>query len=319
MLDPRDSGSSSAPARPPREGSTGARPQENAAVTRAILAGEHAPADVPAGEELALINAGAAIYAAGRRGHDRRGRAGRARGARRRKRRERARALRAGEPQARAGRGRRDESRARRHGARPDPRRNARGGRAAQARAAARCRVSDRRAWGGRRSAASATRCAAPGIGVIAEFKRRSPSAGALHEAPDLAAIVSAYERGGRGRAVGPHRGPQLRRLAGGPARGARGCELPLLRKDFIVDPYQLHEARAAGADAVLLIVAALDGRRARGRCTAQARALGLDVLVEVHDGDELERALDARSGDRRHQQPRPARLQRGPRAHRAC
>jgi indole-3-glycerol phosphate synthase len=132
---------------------------------------------------------------------------------------------------------------------------------------------------------------AEPGIGVIAEFKRRSPSAGALREDPDLGEIVRAYERGG---AValsvlteGPNFDGSLEDL-----RAARGaCELPILRKDFIVDPYQLHEARAAGADAVLLIVAAL-GPGELESLHAGARAIGLDVLVEVHDGEELESAL---------------------------
>ena len=133
----------------------------------------------------------------------------------------------------------------------------------------------------------------APGLGVIAEFKRRSPSAGALREAPDLAEIVAAYCRGG---AValsilteGPNFDGSLEDL-----RAARGlCDLPLLRKDFILDSYQLHEARAAGADAVLLIVAALEP----GELSAllgEARALGLDALVEVHDREELDAALAA-------------------------
>jgi indole-3-glycerol phosphate synthase len=130
------------------------------------------------------------------------------------------------------------------------------------------------------------------GIGVIAEFKRRSPSAGPLRERPDLAEIVHAYEDGG---AVaisvlteGPNFGGALQDL-----RAARtACGLPLLRKDFIVDPYQLDEARAAGADAVLLIVAAL-GIADLISLHGSARALGLDVLVEVHDRSELERALE--------------------------
>ena len=74
--------------------------------------------------------------------------------------------------------------------------------------------------------------------------------------------------------------------------RRARVCELPLLRKDFIVDPYQLQEALLAGADAVLLIVAALEQRELASLHDA-ARALGLDVLVEVHDRDELHGALE--------------------------
>jgi indole-3-glycerol phosphate synthase len=133
---------------------------------------------------------------------------------------------------------------------------------------------------------------AAPGIGVIAEFKRRSPSAGALHEAPDLAEIVRAYQRGGAVAVSilteGPNFAGSLEDL-----RVARdACALPLLRKDFIVDTYQLHEARAAGADAVLLIVAALDPVELASLHGA-ARAIGLDVLVEVHDRDELHTALE--------------------------
>ena len=131
---------------------------------------------------------------------------------------------------------------------------------------------------------------AAPGIGVIAEFKRRSPSAGALHDAPDLDAIVGAYARGG---AVAmsilteePNFGGSLADLG----RARELTELPLLRKDFVVDRYQLLEARAAGADAVLLIVAALSDAELAA-LSAAADELGLDVLVEVHDEGELERA----------------------------
>jgi indole-3-glycerol phosphate synthase len=131
---------------------------------------------------------------------------------------------------------------------------------------------------------------AAPGIGVIAEFKRRSPSAGSLHEAPDLTQILPAYARGGAVAASilteGPNFGGSLEDLTA--ARAV--CSLPLLRKDFVVDPYQLHEARAAGADAILLIVAALTDAELRGLYTT-AGELGLDVLVEVHDSEELARA----------------------------
>jgi indole-3-glycerol phosphate synthase len=132
-----------------------------------------------------------------------------------------------------------------------------------------------------------------PGIGIIAEFKRRSPSAGALREKPDLPEIVAAYARGG---AValsvlteGPNFGGSLDDLR----RAGSVCELPRLRKDFIVDPYQLHEAREAGAAAVLLIVAALEQQELES-LHGQARALDLDVLVEIHDRGELRRALDA-------------------------
>jgi indole-3-glycerol phosphate synthase len=132
----------------------------------------------------------------------------------------------------------------------------------------------------------------APGVTVIAEFKRRSPSAGALRERPDVARMASAYERGGaRALSVlteGPHFDGSLEDLR--VARAA--CALPILRKDFIVDRYQLHEAHAAGADAVLLIVAALE-QPALCALHRAAGELGLDVLVEVHDRAELSRAID--------------------------
>jgi indole-3-glycerol phosphate synthase len=131
---------------------------------------------------------------------------------------------------------------------------------------------------------------AAPGIGVIAEFKRRSPSAGPLHDAPDLEASVVAYERGGAVAASilteEANFGGSLEDLR----LARRSSSLPLLRKDFVVDRYQLLEARAAGADAVLLIVAALSDDEFAS-LHAAATELGLDVLVEVHDEQELERA----------------------------
>jgi indole-3-glycerol phosphate synthase len=133
---------------------------------------------------------------------------------------------------------------------------------------------------------------ARPGLGVIAEFKRRSPSAGVLRENSSPAQVVSAYERGGATAlsvlTEGPNFDGSLADL-----RAARGaCDLPILRKDFIVDPYQLHEARAAGADAVLLIVAALAPPELQ-RLHEQALALALDALVEVHDRVELDVALE--------------------------
>jgi len=132
---------------------------------------------------------------------------------------------------------------------------------------------------------------AAPGMSVIAEFKRRSPSAGEIRVGARVPEVAAAYERGGAAAmsvlTEGPHFGGSLSDL---PA-ARKGCVLPLLRKDFIVDRYQLHEARAAGADAILLIVAALDPAALRD-LHAEALALGLDVLVEVHDRDEVGRAL---------------------------
>jgi indole-3-glycerol phosphate synthase len=130
-----------------------------------------------------------------------------------------------------------------------------------------------------------------PGIAVIAEFKRRSPSAGMLGHAPDLHELVRAYERGGANAlsvlTEEKHFDGTLEDLAA--ARAA--CELPILRKDFIVDEYQLYEAKVARADAVLLIVAALESDELSA-LNEGAEKLGLDVLVEVHDREELRTAL---------------------------
>jgi indole-3-glycerol phosphate synthase len=131
-----------------------------------------------------------------------------------------------------------------------------------------------------------------PGLSLIAEFKRRSPSAGDIAPGTDLAAQVEAYERGGAAALSiltdEVHFGGSLDDLRA--ARSASG--LPILRKDFVVDPYQLYEAAVGGADAVLLIARVLEDD-SLGRLHAEAEALDLDCLVEVHDGPELERALE--------------------------
>jgi indole-3-glycerol phosphate synthase len=126
-----------------------------------------------------------------------------------------------------------------------------------------------------------------PGIGVIAEFKRRSPSAGRLREDADVASIAAAYECGGASAMSVLTEGPNFDGSLEDLRTAKAACGLPILRKDFIVDPYQLYEAHAAGADAVLLIVAALD-RSQLASLHETASELGLDVLVEVHDSDEL-------------------------------
>jgi indole-3-glycerol phosphate synthase len=130
-----------------------------------------------------------------------------------------------------------------------------------------------------------------PGLSLIAEFKRRSPSAGEIAAAADIGAQVASYERGGAAALSvltdEAHFGGSLEDL-----RAARAaCDLPIIRKDFIVDSYQLYEAAVHGADAVLLIVAALADEQLSD-LYYEARSIDLDCLVEVHDAEELERAL---------------------------
>ncbi len=129
------------------------------------------------------------------------------------------------------------------------------------------------------------------GSSVIAEVKRRSPSKGDLAEIPDPAALATAYADGG---AAAISVLTEERRFGGSLAdlRAVRAAvEVPLLRKDFVVDTYQVLEARVAGADLVLLIVAALDDDLLR-RLHDAARDLGMQVLVEVHDERETARAV---------------------------
>jgi indole-3-glycerol phosphate synthase len=130
-----------------------------------------------------------------------------------------------------------------------------------------------------------------PGLSLIAEFKRRSPSAGAIAADASVADTVQAFERGGAAALSmltdEAHFGGSLDDLR----TGREACDLPILRKDFVVDPYQLYEAAVNGADAVLLIVRALDDEQLAG-LHSEALALDLDALVEVHNDEELERAL---------------------------
>ena len=150
----------------------------------------------------------------------------------------------------------------------------------------------EREASGRREGRPFAEALSRPGTSVIAEHKRRSPSAGAIREDMGCAEIVRAYERGGAA-AISvlteeAHFGGSLADF-----REARETtDLPLLRKDFTVDPYQLYEAKAMGADAVLLVAGSLDPQRL-GTLHGLARDLDLDAVVEISRPDELEVALE--------------------------
>jgi indole-3-glycerol phosphate synthase len=139
--------------------------------------------------------------------------------------------------------------------------------------------------------AALRRRIAAGGAAVIAEVKKASPSKGVLREHFVPAAIAASYERGGAACLSVLTDAHFFQGSAAFLQQARAACTLPVLRKDFIVDAYQLFEARVMGADAVLLIAACLDDA-AMVELEAQALALGMAVLVEVHDAAELERAL---------------------------
>ena len=136
----------------------------------------------------------------------------------------------------------------------------------------------------------------AASVKIIAEVKRASPSRGALAEIPDPASLASAYEEGGASAisvlTEGRRFGGSLEDLEA--VRAA--VSLPVLRKDFIAEPYQVFEARAAGADLVLLIVAALD-QPTLVSLHDLITELGMTPLVETHDADEVARAVDLGAG----------------------
>lgn len=133
----------------------------------------------------------------------------------------------------------------------------------------------------------------AEGMSLIAEHKRRSPSAGTIRAGASVAEIVTAYQRGGASAlsilTEFDHFGGSLADLA----EARTHSSLPILRKDFAVDPYQLYEARIWGADAVLLVVGAMPAADLAALARL-AREVGLDAIVEVHDERELAVALEA-------------------------
>ena len=144
---------------------------------------------------------------------------------------------------------------------------------------------------------AALRRAAASGAAVIAEIKRASPSKGLIRADFDASWLALQYEQGGAAcLSVLTDRdffqGGDEYLIA---ARNA--CSLPVIRKDFLIDEIQIAQARAIGADCVLLIAAALSTQRLR-ELHAYSRELGLDVLVEIHDGGELQQVLDAQLGD---------------------
>jgi len=138
---------------------------------------------------------------------------------------------------------------------------------------------------------ALAARLAAGRSAIIAELKRASPSKGVLRQDFRPAEIAASYERGGAA-CLSVLTDSDFFQGSDAHLREARSaCVLPVLCKDFIIDPYQIYEARVIGADCILLIVACLDDHRLR-ELSDLAGELGLDVLVEIHDREELERAL---------------------------
>ena len=151
----------------------------------------------------------------------------------------------------------------------------------------------DAETLGGQRDFVASLRAkvAAGAASVIAEIKKASPSKGVLRERFVPAEIAASYERHGAA-ALSVLTDRQFFQGSAAFLEEARAaCALPVLRKDFIVDAYQVYEARAMGADCILLIASALDDAQ-MADLEAQAHALGMAVLVEVHDGTELERAL---------------------------